>query len=98
MISLRRGPGEQATVPGALSGDGHAGQMDDTVGMDGLLGQEVQGRGRGMRSWDAIVGCARGNTVPRLWLSSTGGKHSITQGEGTGYLAWMPCSTQLLIS
>jgi hypothetical protein len=56
VISLIRGPGEQATVPGALSGNGHAGQMDDTVGMDGLLGQEVQGT----RSWDALMGCDRG--------------------------------------
>jgi hypothetical protein len=99
VISTRRGPGEQETVPGAPS----AGQMVHTVEMDGLLGpaflaKRYKGRGRGTRSWDAIVGCSRGNTVPRLWLSSTGRKHSITQGEGTCYLAWMPCSTQSLIS
>ena len=103
MISQRHGPGEQATVPGALSWDGHPGQMVHTVEMDGLLGpaflaKRYKGRGRGMRSRDAIVGCSRGNTVPRICLSSTGGKHRELQGEGTCYLAWMPCSTQLLIS
>jgi len=55
VISKRRGPGEQATVPGALSGDGHAGQRVHTVerpSWPGLLGQEVQGT----RSWDALMG------------------------------------------
>ena len=59
MISPRRGPGEQATVPGALSGDGHTGQKVHTVerpSWPGLLGQEVQGT----RSWDALMGCDRG--------------------------------------
>jgi hypothetical protein len=54
-ISPRRGPGEQATVPGALSGDGHTGQKVHTVerpSWPGLLGQEVQGT----RSWDALMG------------------------------------------
>ena len=87
---------------GVLSGDGHPGQMGHTVGTAFLatafLANRYKGRDRGMRSWDAFVGCNRGNTVPRVCLSSTGGKQTITQEESTCYLAGMPCSTQLLIS